>query len=156
MCLLMPLEESFDDLCSGLANLRIALQLVQAAAAQDEKICADLNHFADLLDGLTKVAQKARKAACHPVDVDNTRRTLPRCQRQFNLLKAEFRARMGGPERIEELRKAGREEVAWHIGRCYEPLAAAERALTACWLGLGEYAVLKPGGVIPGFAPPRS
>ena len=148
------LEKAFTDLCLKLAALRGSLRTVQVDAAHDEELSGELRELVAALDAVVAVAGKARNAARLPVDVDAVRRSLPGCQRQLSLLKERFHAGMGAPGRLDRYRAEGHEELAWHIGRCNAPLFAAEWAISACWSGLAEYAVLNPGGAIPGFLPP--
>jgi hypothetical protein len=149
----MPLEKSIDDLCRRLAELRAALRAVQVIAGDGEP-AADVREVVILLDSAAEPAEKARKAARLPVEIDAVRCALPRSQRQFSLLKHQFRSTVNAQERLDGWRSAGREDLVYYIGRCSGPLFAAEWALGACWSSLAEYAALNPGGAIPGLLPP--
>jgi hypothetical protein len=98
-------------------------------------------------------AERGRKAARPPVDIDGIRRALPRCQRQMSRLIETFRGGLGSPEKMEEFRRGERHALAWAVGRAAAPLFAADWALGACWRQAGAYAALNPGGAMPSFVP---
>lgn len=145
------LEPAFSELCLKLGSLRTALRAVQVSVSGDAPLAAEAHELLLILDETILGAERARKAARLPVDIDAVRRALPRCQERLNHFKAAFYAGLDAPRRVEELERAGREEAAGYIARCGGPLSTAEFALAACWRKVGEYSALNPGGAIPGF-----
>jgi hypothetical protein len=149
----MLLEQSMNDLCRRLAELRAALRAVQVAAGDGEP-AAGIRELVAVLDSAAEAAEKARKAARLPIEIDGVRCALPRSQRQFSVLKHQFCATLNARQTLDTWQSAGREDLVYYIGRCSGPLFAAERALGTCWTRLAEYSALNPGGVMPGFFPP--
>lgn len=145
------LEPAFNDLCLKLGGLRSALRAVQVSVSSDEELSAEAHGLLLLLDEVIHGAERARKAARLPVDIDAVRRALPRCQQRLSEFRVAFYTGLNAPERVEELDRTGRDEAATYIGRCGGPLKTAEFALAACWRKVGEYSALNPGGAVPGF-----
>lgn len=143
------MEKAFIDLCRELGNARTALRLLHAGTGGDPEITAAAASLIAIAGEALDTAERGRKAARIPVNIDVVRRSLPKCQRQISRLMKEFRDGVNAPERM----RAYPPEVAWAVGRCAAPMFAADWAISACWRKAAEYAALNPGGVMPSFVP---
>lgn len=147
---------AFGDFCTHLGALRASLVELQAEVAEDEALGRSAAELIGVLDEAARGAQRAQKATRGPsVNIDAARSALPRCQWHYNDLAARFRAELDSRERVAAFKGRRRNRVVYRVGRCREPLMAAGRALSVCWISMAQYAALNPGGGLP-FPPPEN
>jgi hypothetical protein len=156
----MALEKTFRDLTKQLRMLNDRLEELRVTVVEDRPAKNDAVLVDSLEDAVTDVlgwlneaiqsSVRAERAIKHPLDLEQARQSLSRCQELFHQADQVFRASLVSYERLQELsgfaRERGGEWAAWFSGvkqgcqQCPQPLEEARRALAECWQEIAEKA----------------
>lgn len=154
----MPLEATFQELCTQLRKLRDTLIAVRLTVVEDKPVkgeAALVDHLGDTildllgsLDEALKAARAAQKAVATTPDLNASRRALALCQERFHRIERQFAAELISYEKLRDLARLGSERrgewLPWSnsakdgIERCRQPLDGASKALAACWQEIAE------------------
>jgi hypothetical protein len=152
----MPIEATFRELAASLQKLNDVVNALHITLEDkpqnDEAAVAD--DMTDQTLGLLGMVHDAHRAALrarhslkHPVDLDNARRSLTACQKQFHTIEQSYLGNLVSYEKLRELLRVGGRSKEWAgwagsikegIEQCRVPLEAASQALAACWQELAE------------------
>ena len=153
----MPIEVTFRELAASLQSLNDALNALQVTLEDkpphDEAAVAD--DMADKTLALLGLAHEARRTAArarhalkHPPVMDQAKRGLAACQRQFHEIEQSYAANLVSYEKLSALVRVGGRSTEWSgwasatkdgIERCRPPLEATSQALASCWQELVEH-----------------
>lgn len=136
-----------------LEELRVTV--VEDRPARNDAVLVDKleDSVTDVLGWLKEAIEssvKAEKAVAHPLDLEQARQLLSRCQESFHKADQAFRADLVSYEGIQELAAFARERrgewAAWFssvkqgIQQCPQPLEDARKGLAECWQEIAEKA----------------
>src|SRR5579862_9659294 len=154
----MALEKTFQDLSRQMRRFRdrlfeMRLTIVEDRPETNEPALVD--DFEDAVEDLRGWLENALVSAAdgergvgHPVDLDNARRSLLRCQEQFDRIDERFFSGVASYEKLDDLNNMGRnrdsEWTAWAgavrqgIDHCRLQIEETRSALKACWQEIAE------------------
>jgi hypothetical protein len=156
----MALGKTFRDLIRQLRMLCDRLEELRVTVVEDRPAKNDAVLVDNLEDTLTDVlgwlneaivdSRKAERAVTAPLDLEQARQSLSRCQELFHQADQSFRTNLVSYEPLQDLagfaRERGGEWAAWFssvkqgIGQCPQPLEDARTALAECWQEIAEKA----------------
>jgi hypothetical protein len=156
----MALEAAFADLTSRLRELRDVLQGLRLTTAEDrpehgavvlvETVGDVVENLAGQLEEALQAADKARRAAGPPLDLNRARRYVTVSQEAFHVLLQSFYAEFFSYDRVAPLvqfgKERGREWMAWvesvrhGTERCQPLLEAVTEGYFRCWQEMAERA----------------
>jgi hypothetical protein len=154
----MALEKTFRKLSTQLHRLHDRLQELRVTVVEDrpssnDAVIVDRFEYAveDLVGALAEItaaAKEAQQAVEHPVDMEQARRALTKCQEHFHKFEQSFNTNLVAYERMKDLTTFGderkREWPLWvasvkqGIEQCREPVQSASKALAECWEEIAE------------------
>ena len=102
-----------------------------------------------LAEASRTAARIAEKATAHPMDLDQARRALAKCQRNFHQAERQFSSELVSYEKLRDLAQLGNERggewKSWAGGmkdaiqQGREPLDEASNTIALCWQELAEH-----------------
>ena len=156
----MALEKTFRELtrqlrmlCDRLDELRVTV--VEDRPQKDDAALVDGLEYAveDVLGWLNEAFEDSEKAALavgHPLDLEQARQSLSRCQELFHRVDQAFGSNLVSYERMKDLAAfAGERRGEWPswvssvkqgIEQCPPPLERSRKALAECWQEIAEKA----------------
>jgi multidrug resistance efflux pump len=154
----MALEKTFREFTTQLRRVHDRLEELRVTVVEDkpranDAVIVDRFEYAveDLfgaVDEISAAAGEAQRAVGYPLDIEQARQALTRCQEQFHKFEQGFNAHLVSYERIKDLTTFGTERrgewpswvasVKQGIEQCREPVEAAGRCLAECWAELAE------------------
>jgi hypothetical protein len=152
----MALEATFRQLAVALHKLHDAFEALQVTVGDtppnDEIALADglENKVLDMMSTLRQIREfssEAQKAVTHPVELDNARHALTKCQKRFHQLEQQFTEELLSHDHLKEVTRVGRERRGWMpwsnsirkgIEQCRESLESTSAPFAECWPELAE------------------
>ena len=156
----MALEKTFREFVTQLRRVHDRLEELRVTVVEDkpkknDAVIVDRFEYAveDLfgaVDEISAAAREAQKAVGYPLDIEQARCALTKCQDQFHKFEQGFNTNLVSYERMKDLSSFGSERrgewpswvasVKQGIEQCREPVEAAGRCLAECWAELAERA----------------
>lgn len=156
----MALEKTFREFVMQLRRVHDRLEELRVTVVEDkppanDAVIVDRFEYAveDLYGAVGQIssaAREAQQAVGYPLDIEQARRSLTKCQEQFHKFEQDFNANLVSYERIKDLTSFGTERrgewpswvtsVKQGIEQCREPVEAAGRCLAECWEEMAERA----------------
>lgn len=154
----MALEKTFREFSTQLRKLHDRVQELRVSVVEDKPRSNDavivdrfeyaVEDLAGTLDEIMLAAREAQQAVGYPLDIEQARRALTRCQDQFQKLEQEFNTNLISYDRIKDLTSFGAERrgewpswvtsVKQGIEQCRQPMLDANKALAECWQEIAE------------------
>ncbi|HEX2327893.1 MAG TPA: hypothetical protein VHN74_04170 [Candidatus Angelobacter sp.] len=152
----MALEQTFSQLEIALHKLYDAFEALQVnigdTPPNDDIALADAleNKMVDMMSTLHHIRRsygEAQSAVTHPVELDNARHALTKCQQRFHELDQQFTAELLSQDNLKEVMRVGKERRGWMpwsnsirkgIEQCRQSMEATSAPFAECWQELAE------------------